>query len=104
MEKQELKQIWKSMKLSCRNSYKPEYIKAFYKRVGLEMPEHLIYTEKRYRELADNVPRVDGEDVLINVCVWLHIEPEQKFIELSNKMFGEGSRRQCIEEAYLGVE
>lgn len=100
----DIKKTWKDMNLSCRNSYKPEYIKEFYTKLGLEFPEKLIYTKERLREMAANVPRVDAEDVLVDVCKKIGIKPDPKQMETANKMFGEGSRRQCVEEAYLGRE
>lgn len=101
MNKTELKKIWNEMKLSCLNSYSVQHIKVFYEKVGLEFPEKLIYTKKRYREMAQDIPRVDAQDVLIDVCDKLEINPDEGRLNLANKMFGEGSRRQYIEEAYL---
>jgi hypothetical protein len=67
-----------------------------------QIPEHLIYTKKRYRELSLDEPRVDAEELLIWLCNNLGIEPDKKTLEIANKMFGEGSRRELVEEAYLG--
>ena len=101
MEKKELKKIWDKYKLSCRKSYKPEYIKKFCKEISIEFQEKWIYTKDRYRELSNRTPRVDAEDLLLHVCEQFKIKPNKKRMETSRKMLGEGSRRECLEEAYL---
>jgi hypothetical protein len=100
----EIKSIWNQMKLSCRNSITPEYAKEFCEKTETSFDKKLIYTNQRYRELSTMQPRVDCEDLLVHVCKHHKIEPNQKRIDTSNKMCGEGSRRKLVEEAYLEEE
>ena len=102
MNKNDVAIVWDEMGLSCRNSFDPVYARKFCERLGLVMPDTLVYTKERYREQSDGRPRVDGEDLLEFVCKSLHIMPDPKALGFSYKFFGEGSRRDAVEEAYLG--
>lgn len=101
MEKEKLKKLWNKHGLSCRNSYSPSFIKKICKDFDMEFKEEWIYTRDRYREMSDGSPRIDAEDFMIAIAKHHNIIPKQERLETANKMFGEGSRRQCIEEAYL---
>lgn len=89
------------MDLSCRFSIKPKYAREFCKKLNLELPKDLIYTKEKYRETSEGKPRVDCLDLLRFSCEKLDVKPNKKKVETSKKMFGEGSRRELLEEAYL---
>jgi len=103
MEIETIKKIWFDMGLSCRNSWKPEKAKEFLSKFNLELPEDLIYTQNRYRELSDSSPRVDGEDLLIFVFNKLGLKPNEKKLKQSYAYNGEGSRRDAVEKAYFNM-
>jgi hypothetical protein len=104
MNRQELNSLWVKHDLTARYSYKPEFIQKIAGEFGITKDEvdSLIYTQTRYRELHNDTPRVDAEDFLIMIAKKHNITPNEKDIELANKMMGEGSRRECIENAYIG--
>ena len=106
LTRSELKVLWEKYKLTTRMSYDPKFIKeiSWDFMVSVKDVDDLIYNKPRYREISDNKPRVDGLDFLRLVAQTHDIEPIHNKIELSHRMFGEGSRRQCIEEAYLGED
>lgn len=103
MNKTEIKELWKKHELSCRNSYSPEYIKGLCKDFGVEWNEDLVFTKLRYRELAnENTPRVDALDFLELIAKTHKLEQDPKHLATANRMHGEGSRRQSLEESWLG--
>lgn len=110
--KKQLRKIWDKYGLSCRASYNPEYIKKFLvEAIKLDKdqpcPSHLVKGGDGsfgYRELAEDVPRVDAETLLVWLCKELNIKADSETLIVSNQMHGEGSRRQLVEEAYLGKE
>ena len=104
MDRKEIKKLWDKHELTTRYSYRVDFIKRICKDFGIEFDKSLIYTRDRYREQSDGKPRIDGEDLLIQICKKHNIEPNTKWIDTASKMYGEGSRRGCIEKAYLGTE
>jgi hypothetical protein len=106
MERTELKTLWKNNKLTTRFSYAPEHIFKICESFGVSESEvkKLIYTKPRWREQTDGSPRIDGEDLLLLIAKKHNILPDEKYIALSNRLFGEGSRREAIEWAYIGRE
>ena len=101
MTKKQIATIWYDNQLSCRNSYKPEYIEKMCKLFKVKWDKKLIYTKLGYRELANEVPRVDAEEFLQLIVKTHDLEPDKDLMALSNRMFGEGSRRDALERAYL---
>ena len=105
MDRKEIRDLWNKNNLSCRYSYKVDYIKSICAEFGISEKEIPTYRGLRYRELGnDKHEKVDGEDFLILICEKHKIVPDPKMIECADKMFGEGSRRSCVEEAYLEEE
>ena len=104
MIQKEIRAVWKKHKLSCRSSYEPTFIEKICPEFGIVFDKKLVYTQDRYREMSDGLPRVDAEDFLLMICKEHKIEPNKERLTTANKMFGEGSRRSCVEEAYLGDE
>ena len=102
MNREELKLLWNKKGLDCRMSITPAYAVEVCDDCSIPFDKSLIYTKDRYREQSDGRPRVDCEDLLIFLCEKLNILPDKEHLEFSNKMFGEGSRRDIVEEAYLG--
>jgi len=103
--KKEIFTAWRSMGFSCRNSIDPSLARTFLEKIGLELPEKMIYTENRYRETSNGKPRIDCEDLLIFACSQNGIQADKRIMAASDKMFGEGSRRDLVEEAYFkGME
>lgn len=88
----------------ARVSVEPDFARKICKNFELDFDESLIYTKLRYREQSDGRPRVDGEDLLIYICKGIGLNPDKEKLEFSNKFSGEGSRRDAVEEAYLGRE
>lgn len=104
MDRNKLKELWEFEGLSTRQSYSPAFCRAFCKKVGLIMPDNLIYIKDKYREQSNGTPRVDGENLLIFICESLNIQPNKEQLVFSRKLNGEGSRREAVQEAYLEVK
>ena len=102
MKQTEIKAVWKKHDLTTRYSYNVDFIKKICKDFDIEFKDEWIYTRDRYRELSDGKPRIDGEDFLLAIAKKHNLKPNKERLETASKMMGEGFRRQCIEEAYLG--
>lgn len=88
-----------------RMSVSIKYAQDLCKDFEVEWNPDLIYDKPRYRELVyDDVSRVDGEDLLIHICINIGIYPDENELKFSNCFHGEGSRRSHVEYAYLGKE
>ena len=103
MDQKEIKKLWKKHGLETRKSYYPKYIKGLCKEFEVEFDKNVIYRKSRYREISPNVLRVDGEDFLMQICKKHNIIPNKDKLDLANRMYGEGSRRRLVQEAYLGA-
>lgn len=99
--KNDLKKIWEKHELDLRYSYNPDFIKKICEELKTEFKKEWIYTENKYREISNKEPRIDLKDVLLFICKENNIKPDVEFMDLYNKLHGEGSRRNALQDAYL---
>ena len=92
VERKRIKELWHKHGMSCKLSYCTDRIKEICDDFQVEFKPGWIHTDQ---------PRVGGETFLLAICKEHRIQPNEKVMDMSNRMSDEGSRKTLVERAFL---